>query len=220
MTHSETIFERICRNAGYQIVRPSLRDRERVPTADFVVSTSAFRLVAEVEELRPNKGDIRQIDSIRRGETTAYGCTIGARPRQHIRRAARQLKPYSAEGISLLVVLYDNVRVGDIRIAYPMFYLQPHDIDAAMYGDRTAYISLATCAPTEADRNGGRRTCTANEKKYISAGAVISDHDDATMIFYHNQFADVPLTPPAFRGRNFFHLQKVRGDPWKWIPVA
>jgi len=220
MTHSETVFERVCQNAGYYIEKLALRDRERVPTADFIVSTSNFRLVAEVEELRPNEEDLRQIDSIRRGKMTPYGSTIGARPRQHIRRAARQLKSYSAHGIPLLVVLYDNVRVGDIRVAYPTFYLQPHDIDAAMYGDRTAFISAATCAPTGPDRNGGRRTCTANEKKYISAVAVISDHDDATVIFYHNQFADVPLTPPAFRGSNFFHLQKVPDEPWKWIPLA
>jgi hypothetical protein len=220
MTHSETIFERICRDAGYDIERPTLRDYEGVPTADFVVSTPAFRLVAEVEELRPNKEDLRQIDSARRGEMTAGGCTIGARPRQHIRRAARQLRGYSAQGIPLIVVLYDNVRVGDIRVAYPTFYLQPHDIDAAMYGDRTAYISMATCARTKPDRNGGRRTCTAKEKNYISAVAVISDHDDATVIFYHNQFANVPLAPPAFRGSNFFHLQKVPDEPWKWVPLT
>jgi|SRR4030095_4524156 hypothetical protein len=219
MTHSERVFEQICRNAGYDIERPVLRNRERVPTADFVVSTPAFRLV-EVEELRPNEDDLRQIDSIRRGEMSVGGCTIGARPRQHIRRAARQLKPYSAQGIPLVVVLYDNVRVGDIRVAYPMFYLQPHDIDAAMYGDRTAYISVATCLPGRPDRNGGRRTCTAKEKNYISAVAVISDHDDTTVIFYHNQFADSPLASPAFRGGNFFHLQKVPDEPWNWIPLT
>ena len=220
MTHSEAIFERICRNAGYDVERPALREVEGVPSADFVVWTSAFRVIAEVEELQPNVDDLRLIDSIRRGEMAAYGSTIGARSRKHIRRAARQLKPYSAQGIPLLVVLYNNVRVDDVRAAHPTFYLEGHDIDAAMYGDRTAYISVATCAPTGPDRNGGKRTCMAKEKKHISAIAVISDHNDATVIFYHNQFADVPLAPPAFRDSSFFHLQKVPDEPWKWIPVV
>ena len=220
MTHSEMVFERICRNAGYQTQRPVLQDREGVPTADFVVSTSGFRLAAEVEELRPNKDDLQRIDSTRRGKMPAYGSTIGARSRQHIRRAARQLKPYSVHGIPLLVVLYNNVQLAGIRATHPMFHLESHDIDAAMYGDRTAYISIATCAPTGRDRNAGRRTCTAKEKKYISAVAVISDHDDGTMTFYHNQFANVPLKPPAFRGNNFFHFQKVPDEPWKWVPLA
>jgi hypothetical protein len=116
--------------------------------------------------------------------------------------------------------LYNNVQLAGIRATHPMFHLESHDIDAAMYGDRTAYISIATCAPTGRDRNAGRRTCTAKDKKYISAVAVISDHDDATMSFYHNQFANVPLKPPAFRGNNFFHFQKVPDEPWKWVPLA
>jgi len=213
------VFEGICRNAGYQTQRPVLQDREGVPTADFVVSTSGFRLAAEVEELRPNKDDLQRIDATRRGKMPAYGSTIGARSRQHIRRAARQLKPYSVHGIPLLVVLYNNVQLAGIRATHP-FHLESHDIDAAMYGDRTAYISIATCVPTGRDRNAGRRTCTAKEKKYISAVAVISDHDDTTMTFYHNQFANVPLKPPAFRGNNFFHFRKVPDEPWKWVPLA
>jgi hypothetical protein len=172
--------------------------------------------MVEVEELRPNRDDIRQIRETESNSFTGGGCTIGARPRQHIRRAAHQLKPYAAEAIPLIITLYDNVRIGKTRVAYPMFYLQPHDIDAAMYGDRTAYISLATGRRSVPDRNGGKRTCTASEKDYISAVAVISDHDDATVFFYHNSFAKVPLRPPLFRGEAFLHFVKVVDQPWKW----
>jgi hypothetical protein len=98
-----------------------------------IVSGANFRVVAEVDGLRPNRDDLRQIRSVQDGAPIGGGCTIGARPRQDIRVAARQLKPYATEQIPLLVVFYDNVRVGNIRVAYPMFYLQPHDIDAAMY---------------------------------------------------------------------------------------
>ena len=153
---------------------------------------------------------------MRDGDPTGGGSTIGARPRRHIRAAARQLKPYAAQQIPLLIVLYDNVRVGNTRVAYPMFYLQPHDIDAAMYGDRTAYVPLRPNAIRRPDRNGGKRTCTSTERTYISAVAVISDWDDSTMIFYHNRFARVPLASPVFRGKNFYHFQKVPEEPWKW----
>ena len=66
------VFERICRNAGYQTQRPVLRDREEVPTADFVVTTSGFRLAAEVETFGPNKDDLQRIDSTRRGRMPKY----------------------------------------------------------------------------------------------------------------------------------------------------
>src|SRR6266542_6011196 len=175
VSHSEKIFEQICRNAGYEIEHLDVRDREGIPSADFVIGGSDFRLIAEVEELRPNKDDLRQISAWQNNQPIGGGCTIGARPRKHIRRAARQLKPYAGQQIPLLIVLYDNVRVGNVRVAYPMFYLQPHDIDAAMYGDRTAYISLTTRSRARPDRNGGQRTCTASEKNYVSAVAVISE---------------------------------------------
>jgi hypothetical protein len=217
MTHSETIFELACRRAGYEIRRPALRDLDGVKSADFIIRSGDLCVVAEVEELRPNREDLREIRASQNGEPIGGGCTIGARPRQHIKRAARQLKPYAIERVPLLIVLYDNVRLGNTRVAYPMFYLQPHDIDAAMYGDRTAYVSTATSRRSKPDQNGGKRTCTATEKTYVSAVAVISDADDQTLIFYHNCFAAVPLVPPFFRGPNFFHVAKAVGEPWKWV---
>jgi hypothetical protein len=219
VTHSERVFDEICQRAGYAVERPSLRDREGVATADFIVRSGSAVAVVEVEELRPNQDDIRQIREMEANNFAGGGCTIGARPRKHIRRAARQLKPYAAENIPLVIALYDNVRIGKTRVAYPMFYLQPHDIDAAMYGDRTAHISIATSGRARPDRNGGKQTCTASEKNYVSAVAVISDHDDATVIFYHNRFAKVALRAPLFRGKNFFHLAKVIGEPWKWAAL-
>ena len=219
MTHSESVFERICREVGYEVERPLLRCREGIKTADFEITASGQCLIAEVEELRPNRDDMRQIQAMQDGIPVGGGCTIGARPRKHIRRAAEQLKPYAHRGVPMLVVLYDNVRVGNTRVAYPMFYLQSHDIDAAMYGDRVAYVSLVTRSRTRPDGNGGRRTCTANEKNYVSAVAVISDHDDKTVLFYHNCFARVPLAAPLFRGENFFHLQKVAWEPWRWSAI-
>lgn len=219
MTHSEEIFRRICHEAGYYVERPMLRCSEGVKTADFIVLIGDHRVIAEVEELRPNNDDIRQIRMMRSGNPVGGGCTIGARPRQHIRRAAKQLRPYAQKSVPLIIVLYDNVRIKDTRVAYPMFYLQPHDIDAAMYGDRVAHISLARRVRLCADQNGGRRTCTVNEKNYISAVAAMSDHDDRTVFFYHNCFANIPLAPPMFRGANFHHLAKVRDEPWKWQPI-
>jgi hypothetical protein len=221
-THSEAVFEKICINAGYGVVRPVLRDAEGVATADFIVSTSTTEVIVEVEELRPNRDDLRQIREMENGGCTGGGSTIGQRARIHLRRAARQLKPYSSQKIPLIVALYDNVRVGRTRVAYPMFYLQPHEIDAAMFGDRTVYVSLASAGviQTRPDINGGRQTLTPTQKTYVSAVAVISDADDSTVIFYHNHFASRPLTPDLFVGQNFFHLRKPtpsNAAPWQWV---
>jgi hypothetical protein len=220
-THSEMVFEKICTTAGYHIERPPLRDRDGLCSADFIVRTEAVGVIVEVEELRPNADDVRQIREMESGCATGGGSTIGQRARIHIRRAARQLKPYATEGLPLLIALYDNVRIGKTRVAYPMFYLQPHEIDAAMYGDRTVTVSLVGRKAIGPDRSGGKRTLTAMEKTYVSAVVVISDWDDSTLIFYHNHFAKHPLPNDVFIGPNFFHLKKptVSDDaPWQWVP--
>src|SRR5207249_12049328 len=102
----------------------------------------------------------------------------------------------------------------------PMDHLMPWHIDAAMYGDRVVHVALAPGVSVRPDRYGGGRTFTRERKTYISAVAVISDHDDRTVIFYHNCFAERPLPRAFFSGPQFYHLQKeqeIPGKPWEWV---
>lgn len=219
-TLSEELFNRICLRHGYTVQKITVREDRK--TADFYVDTPQGRIVAEVEELRPNDDDLRQIKEMKNFGTTGGGCTIGARARNSIRHAAKQLRDHAEEGLPMIAVLYDNVRTGDGRVAYPMFYVEPHQIDAAMYGDRQAHISLHTGKASCPDSSGGSRTMTMREKRYVSAVSVISDWDDETFLTFHNSFADSPLTPEIFYDSKCHHFRKGAdpyAEPWKWHRV-
>jgi hypothetical protein len=154
--------------------------------------------------------------------TTSGGGKIGARAREAIKEASAQLRLYKSQNLPLLIVLYDNVRTADGRVAYPMYYLEPHCIDAAMYGDLVATVPIRPETARTADRSGGGRTMTDRTKTYISAVAVISDWDDESFLIYHNRFAGRPFPRTLFNDSKCYRLEK-RGtafaEPWKWHAV-
>jgi hypothetical protein len=218
-TRSEELFAAICERHGYQLEKLATRSEQGLKTADFSVQTPNGRIIAEVEELTPNLDDLRQIREMKEIGRTTGGDTIGARARAAIRHAATQLRDHYDEAVPMIAVLYDNVRTPDGRVAYPMFYVEPHHIDAAMYGDRVAYVPLAGGVSLRPDRSGGGRTTTKKEKTYLSAVAVISDWDDETLLLYHNHHAAIELPPQIFsddKCRHFWKGSEVYGEPWKW----
>lgn len=221
-TYSEELFAGICIRHGYQVEKLPTRSKQSLKTADFVIETPHCRLIAEIEELTPNKDDQRQIEEMHETGATDGGRKIGARARAAIRRAAVQLKDHRNENLPMIAVLYDNVRTSDGRVGYPMFYLEHHDIDAAMYGDRVMHVSLGGSPSVVPDRNGAARTTTTGEKNYLSAIVVISDWDDKTLYIYHNRFARVALPFEVFSDTWCYHYQKSEqtySEPWTWHPV-
>jgi hypothetical protein len=218
-TRSEQLFAAICTRQGYQLEKLPTRSEQRLKTADFAVQTPYGRIVAEVEELTANRDDLRQIREMKESKRTSGGTIIGARARTALRHAAVQLRDHLEEQVPMVAVLYDNVRTSDGRVGYPMYYLEPHHIDAAMYGDRVAFVSLGGGALPRSDRSGGGRTTTKNERNYLSAVAVISDLDDETLLVYHNYHAVIPLAAEIFsddRCRHFWKRQDPHGEPWTW----
>ena len=218
-THSEQVFWKICVNEGYIIENLPTRDKLGIRTADFRVSHAGTSIIAEVEEMRPNQDDLKQIREWKENNATVGGGVIGARARNHIREAADQLKAHADEQIPLIIILYSNISRSSDGMMWPMSHLLSHDIDAAMYGEMIVHVALKPGTICRPDRNGGKRTLTVAEKKYISAIAVMSDYDDKTIIFYHNYFATTPLPKTFFVGANFFHLEKPEepfSAPWKW----
>jgi hypothetical protein len=218
-TKSEKLFEAICKRLHYEVTKIDTNSKEGLQTPDFVVKTPNFSLIAEVKELTPNPDDQRQIREMKEQNATLGGSVIGARVRRAIRSASDQLERFEDRQIPLVIVLYDNVRTGDGRASYPMFYTEMHHIDAAMYGNLVVTVQFGGQEPRIPDRAGGGRTLTETEKNYISAVAVISDWDDETLHIYHNYFAKVPLSSSGFNDLKCIHFLK-RGipwsQPWKW----
>src|SRR4029077_16423149 len=132
-TRSEELFAAICDRHGYDVEKLHTRSRNGLKTADFAIMTPYGRIIAEVEELKPNRDDLRQIREMKETGTTNGGGTIASRARAAIRHAADQLKHHCDQRVPMIAVLYDNVRTPDGRVGYPMYYLEHHHIDAAMY---------------------------------------------------------------------------------------
>lgn len=218
-THSECEFQTICARHGYKATRLECQPDLSRRSADFLVTANALTFVVEVKELTPNRDDLRQIREMKDTGTTGGGDKIGARAREAIKEASAQLRLYKSQNLPLLIVLYDNVRTADGRVAYPMYYLEAHCIDAAMYGDLVVTVPMRPGTPRTADRSGGRRTMTDTTKTYISAVAVISDSDDESFLIYHNRFAEKQFPRTVFNDSKCYHFEK-RGtpfaEPWKW----
>ena len=87
-----------------------------------------------------------------------------------------------------------------------MCYLEPHCIDAAMYGDLVATVPIRPGTPRTADRSGGGRTMTDTTKTYISAVAVISDWDDESILIYHNRFGGKTVPANSFQRQQMSSL--------------
>jgi hypothetical protein len=218
-THSEKVFESICSAAGYVVESLPVRNKEALRTADFRISSGCTSFIAEVEEICANKNDLHQIQQFQKNRSATIEGRIGSRARKHIREAADQLKAHVEEQIPLVIVLYNNIRPKEGLFGWPCIYLEPHDISAAMFGDRIVHVPLGENTRARPDKYGGGRTLTADQRLYISAVAVISDYNDSSIDFYHNHFASIPLPRIFFDGPQFDHFIKSRelsARPWAW----
>ncbi len=216
-TKSERLFATICEREGHGVEKLPESRTLGVKVPDLRITTSSGQLFAEVKELRANEDDLKASHAFKTKGICLDSSSIGANAREHIRAAARQLKRQAQESCPLIVVLYNNMKDDGVTHHAPMFRLAAMDIDAAMYGSWVTHVpvgptDLVADAPRRPDNNGPGRTTTAEEKRYISAVAVVSDGDDETVLFYHNTFADVPLQQSWFRNEKCRHLFK-DGDP-------
>jgi hypothetical protein len=118
-THSECLFQKICARHGYEATRLERQPHLARQSADFRVTATGITFVVEVKELAPNRDDLRQIREMKDTGTTSGGSNIGARAREAIKEASAQLRLYKGHRLPLLIVLYDNVRTADGRVAYP-----------------------------------------------------------------------------------------------------
>ena len=65
-TRSEDLFAAICDRHAYQLDKLPTRSEQGLKTADFSVQTPYGRIIAEVEELTPNRDDLRQIREMKK----------------------------------------------------------------------------------------------------------------------------------------------------------
>ena len=216
-TKSEHLFRKYCADRGYDV--------ETIPegpekTPDFLVSTSQGQLIAEIKELCPNEED-RKIISENGGTIRKI---FGKRVGEKIKRAKRQ--KYGSSSIPQVIVLYDNITIGDIRPTYPNFYLSPVDIAFGMYGELKTSIlfdkATGKMAGTKSEL-GKNQFLRSDEGKEISAVCILCDVLENAAPFmhtFHSVFATMPLSRKVFSGPNDKHFQNpIHGNVFEtsWI---
>lgn len=217
-TVSERAFQAYCASRGY-----SVREIPRggTPTPDFEVAIGQSRLLVEIKEFKPNDHDIAQAEEIRLHGTFG-GVLDGSRLADAISKAASQLKDYGDEQTPTLVVLYDNIAVGGVKV-YPTRcpYFDPTQIEWAMYGTHVVEFKVPPRGKPEyiQDRRGGNRKLTQDNRTWVSAVAILWERGEFAW-FFHNYFAAVPLSRALLddeRDRHFHNpsdpLQTLAG--WK-----
>ncbi len=162
-TLSEDMFEKFCRDNSFKFL-PIVTEKN-IKTPDYDVFPLGNRVVIEVKELQANDDDKTSWSEARtRGVFSAWS-DPSSRIRQKIGEAYKQLKCRS-EGLSpAVLVLFDNGTFGGIDAT---------DIKNAMYGDETVQVLYSTDGDIDTvPRLGGRRKCTANDNRSLSAVSLL-----------------------------------------------
>ena len=216
-TFSEQLFEAFCRAHHLpceQIPRSGGR------TADYRVTLVSGTVIAEVKELQPGPADERITCDVVAHGIAASVLTPGARVRQEITDARKQLRAEAKGRHPALLVLYDNT--GGLTGA-----IAPHDVLVAMYGEERVEPSV-THESTGVSRDdrfivGGNRGVDRAENTTLSAiGVLVWGPDAPRLDVYHNCYAALPLTIDALPGpgvRHFVVTAYSEGSFREWLPA-
>lgn len=206
----ENLFERACRRHRYTLTKIPKQSHQ---TPDYEVTTPHGPFIAEVKSINPNPEDEEKIRELQQtGMTTTIHLRIGVRAKVKIKEALDQLRPHESKKVPLVVVLYDNVRIGSTPLAYPDLHVQPSYIDAAMFGRLRVHVSLNESAPKMPDDRTNEGLVGPKTNNSLSAVIVISGWDDKTLEIYHNPFAAVPLAHGVFTDEKCSHMTKDKAD--------
>lgn len=199
-TVSEKRFQEYCAARDYsceRIVAPP--NTGRFP--DFRVSTTKGVVICELKQIEPNEWDIQKEKELEKHGTADVSRAIGWRARSLITDAAPQLKRFKDDPAPAVLVGFDMTWNG---------YLDPVDIDAAMFGQPMFRWNIARSAQEDVNGafvHGGKRQMTEDNRRYISAFAVLG-RNELTLQFFHNPFATKMLWPDYFPDLNDKHFIK------------
>jgi hypothetical protein len=169
-------------------------------------------VAVEVKQLEPNEDDLRHLEELRSGRTSARSVDMG-RARQSIAEAAKQLRAYAKGRLATLVVLYDTMGIGSV-------YLDPYSLSFCLYGPERVHFAVPKDPAVDpwvlGSSLGGGRTFTATHNTTVSAVAVLQQRGEGGSValsVYHNIYAALPLEPTWLRGPEIDHFSWIADDP-------
>lgn len=202
---SEIYFAQFCENLGFSTVKIPRTHRR---TADFVVTTSTTRIIAEVKELSGGPSAVASLEEFAFNRRISLSSTPGKIAANFIKDASIQVAA-SAVNQPTLIVLYSNISRENLPAIIPDEHVGADDIDAAFYGKLTVFVQTgrksvnASCY--NVPENG---ESLASKHRHISAVAVLSSYTNKNMSIYHNLYAKAPLEPGTFSGKGICHYFK------------
>ena len=193
-TKSEKLFEKLC--VSKSIKFESIPTVENLRTPDYRIWLNSMEIIVEIKQMEWNKGDLRFMESVRKGEDVPSGIrgTGHLRIRNIIDDAYTQLKNFTDSEHPAIIVACDLTK--------GLSHLDYEDILIAMYGDEIVLISDFSKSGEEVDpakhRFGRNRKVTKDTKRFLS-GLAMLEVNEATnkieLVVFHNIHAKIPLTP-------------------------
>ena len=185
-TESELLFEQICRKRKITY-DPILRSGNRTP--DYLIKIGENDIVIEVKQLNQNKNDVKRYDNVfKEKKSIVFFPDHKSRVRKKIKIASKQLRQFSKNKNSAILVLYDNT--------HGFSTLNNYSILTSMYGDESIPILVDKknepfAGPT---RFGNEKKMTEKNKNYISAVGMINIiNSEPELDLFHNVYADFPI---------------------------
>jgi hypothetical protein len=210
LTEADRQFEAFCSQRGIPCHRiPEGPGR----TPDFELDLAGLRVAVEVKQIEPNDEDLRfKADLESKGFATRWG-DMGARVRQKISDAMKQLRPYAKGKMPALVLLYDAIEPHS-----PV--LDPDAIRFALYGPERVHIAVPrdpSVPPTALGSSyGGDRAVDPNHNTTLSAvGAlrVPAGPGNTHLQIFHNIYAALPLPTERLHFQDVTHYTLASDQP-------
>ena len=173
-TAGELAFKAFCR--AHTIPLRKIDEGEET-TPDYEVVLGSVTAYVEVKDIEEDENF----------EAPVKSRTVGSHIRAKIEAARLQLQPPARRGAPTLLLIYNALD------PYQSFGTERHDFLAAMYGEFTVSISLATNKIVDSFQGRNRSLAADRNTSFSAVGGIYTRSGDVSVVIYENVFAKNPI---------------------------
>ena len=198
MTKGEIGFQEFCKTNSVAFERIST-SKDKTPDYKLIIRDTM--IIAEVKDIEMNEEEKDVQKKMEAGQVRSWGPTqIGARVRDAIGKANRQLRKLTCGKFPGVLVLFDNR-------PWPFNVVWPYEIKVAMYGFEICDFSVSKgvsppLLPIMTGRRFGKgRKCSPLYNTSTSTVGVMQSnkpYKGCELVLYHNKHSSVQLSPATF----------------------
>lgn len=173
-TASEALFEAFCLNHCLLFERI---EEGVAPTPDYLVMLNGIATYVE----------IKQIDKDEAFMPPRMTRTLGNHLRAKIDQARNQVRPAAFQGAPAILLVYNNLD------PLQLFGTEQQDFVAAMYGEPTVSVSVATGEIVDSFNGRNQSLRLGKNDSFSAIGHLRREPSGPTVRLYENLYAKVPL---------------------------